>query len=263
MGSVDLDERIPNNVNLCATNKRLQRALEKAWQPNYLKWWMETPGRRTTRPTTSTCARRSTVGREGLGPLRPRQDARLPLGHLPEPLRRCRTARSRCGDHFGAAGLAAGARRVPQRAAPHHRDPGRHRAGPASSSSACWATPRPACTTCATCSRSTSRRAATCGRWSTCCTRYFGRDGREEAEELLERRSGNPDHPRILGTFNEPCRGLAVLLHVHDVHRPGRQVPAAGPGRERLRPARRARRASCSPRRRTTCSWARPGVDGG
>ena len=35
--------------------------------------------------------------------------------------------------------------------------------------------------------------------------RYFGKDGREEAEELLERRSGNPDHPRILGTFNEPC----------------------------------------------------------
>jgi benzoyl-CoA 2,3-dioxygenase component B len=35
---------------------------------------------------------------------------------------------------------------------------------------------------------------------------YFGKDGREEAEELLERRSGNPDHPRILGTFNEPCR---------------------------------------------------------
>ena len=35
--------------------------------------------------------------------------------------------------------------------------------------------------------------------------RFFGRDGREEAEELLERRSGNPDHPRILGTFNEPC----------------------------------------------------------
>ncbi len=34
---------------------------------------------------------------------------------------------------------------------------------------------------------------------------YFGRDGREEAEELLARRSGNPDHPRILGTFNEPC----------------------------------------------------------
>jgi benzoyl-CoA 2,3-dioxygenase component B len=33
---------------------------------------------------------------------------------------------------------------------------------------------------------------------------YFGRDGREEAEALLERRSGNPDKPRILGAFNAP-----------------------------------------------------------
>ena len=33
--------------------------------------------------------------------------------------------------------------------------------------------------------------------------RYFGRDGREEAEALLERRSGDADHPRILGAFNE------------------------------------------------------------
>jgi benzoyl-CoA 2,3-dioxygenase component B len=32
----------------------------------------------------------------------------------------------------------------------------------------------------------------------------FGRDGREEAEALLERRSGNPDKPRILGAFNAP-----------------------------------------------------------
>jgi benzoyl-CoA 2,3-dioxygenase component B len=34
--------------------------------------------------------------------------------------------------------------------------------------------------------------------------RYFGRDGREEAEALLERRSGDLDNPRILGAFNEP-----------------------------------------------------------
>ena len=33
---------------------------------------------------------------------------------------------------------------------------------------------------------------------------HFGRDGREEAEELLERRSGDFDKPRILTTFNEP-----------------------------------------------------------
>jgi len=33
--------------------------------------------------------------------------------------------------------------------------------------------------------------------------KYFGRDGREEAEMLLERHSGDPDKPRILGAFNE------------------------------------------------------------
>ena len=34
--------------------------------------------------------------------------------------------------------------------------------------------------------------------------KYFGLDGREEAEELLMRRSGDVDRPRILGAFNEP-----------------------------------------------------------
>jgi len=33
--------------------------------------------------------------------------------------------------------------------------------------------------------------------------RHFGRDGREEAEALLGRRSGDEDNPRILGAFNE------------------------------------------------------------
>jgi benzoyl-CoA 2,3-epoxidase subunit B len=33
--------------------------------------------------------------------------------------------------------------------------------------------------------------------------KYFGADGREEAEELLQRRSGDPDTPRMLGAFNE------------------------------------------------------------
>ena len=34
--------------------------------------------------------------------------------------------------------------------------------------------------------------------------RFFGRDGREEADELLQRRSGSKDKPRILNAFNEP-----------------------------------------------------------
>jgi benzoyl-CoA 2,3-epoxidase subunit B len=33
--------------------------------------------------------------------------------------------------------------------------------------------------------------------------KYFGADGRAEAEELLQRRSGDPDTPRMLGAFNE------------------------------------------------------------
>ena len=33
---------------------------------------------------------------------------------------------------------------------------------------------------------------------------YFGRDGRDEAEDLLARQSGNRDKPRILDAFNEP-----------------------------------------------------------
>lgn len=33
--------------------------------------------------------------------------------------------------------------------------------------------------------------------------KYFGRDGREEGEALLERRSGEEDNPRILQAFNE------------------------------------------------------------
>ncbi len=33
--------------------------------------------------------------------------------------------------------------------------------------------------------------------------KYFGRDGREEADELLRRTSGSADKPRMLGAFNE------------------------------------------------------------
>ncbi len=33
--------------------------------------------------------------------------------------------------------------------------------------------------------------------------KYFGRDGREEAHDLLRRRSGDQDSPRMLGAFNE------------------------------------------------------------
>jgi benzoyl-CoA 2,3-epoxidase subunit B len=52
---------------------------------------------------------------------------------------------------------------------------------------------------------------------------YFGRDGREEAEELLARHSGDPDKPRILGTFNEPIEDwLSFFMFTYFTDRDGR-----------------------------------------
>jgi benzoyl-CoA 2,3-epoxidase subunit B len=52
---------------------------------------------------------------------------------------------------------------------------------------------------------------------------YFGRDGREEAEELLTRHSGDPDKPRILGTFNEPIADwLSFFMFTYFTDRDGR-----------------------------------------
>ncbi len=53
--------------------------------------------------------------------------------------------------------------------------------------------------------------------------RYFGRDGREEAESLLERRSGDADNPRILGAFNEPTPDwLAFFMFTFFTDRDGK-----------------------------------------
>jgi benzoyl-CoA 2,3-epoxidase subunit B len=53
--------------------------------------------------------------------------------------------------------------------------------------------------------------------------RYFGRDGREEAEALLERRSGDVDNPRILGAFNEQTPDwLAFFMFTYFTDRDGK-----------------------------------------
>jgi benzoyl-CoA 2,3-epoxidase subunit B len=52
---------------------------------------------------------------------------------------------------------------------------------------------------------------------------YFGRDGREEAEELLERHSGDANKPRILGTFNEPISDwLSFFMFTYFTDRDGK-----------------------------------------
>jgi benzoyl-CoA 2,3-dioxygenase component B len=53
--------------------------------------------------------------------------------------------------------------------------------------------------------------------------RYFGRDGREEAEALLQRRSGQEDNPRILGAFNEPTPDwLSFFMFTYFTDRDGK-----------------------------------------
>src|SRR6202167_5866172 len=53
--------------------------------------------------------------------------------------------------------------------------------------------------------------------------RYFGRDGREEAEALLQRRSGDRDNPRILGAFNEKTPDwLAFFMFTYFTDRDGK-----------------------------------------
>jgi benzoyl-CoA 2,3-dioxygenase component B len=52
---------------------------------------------------------------------------------------------------------------------------------------------------------------------------YFGRDGREEAEELLGRHSGDADRPRILSTFNEPIADwLSFFMFTYFTDRDGK-----------------------------------------
>ena len=58
--------------------------------------------------------------------------------------------------------------------------------------------------------------------------RYFGRDGREEAEALLARRSGDVDNPRILGAFNERTPDwLAFFMFTYFTDRDGKFQLAA------------------------------------
>ena len=52
---------------------------------------------------------------------------------------------------------------------------------------------------------------------------HFGRDGREEAEALLMRRSGDQDKPRILGAFNEETPDwLSFFMFTYFTDRDGR-----------------------------------------
>jgi benzoyl-CoA 2,3-epoxidase subunit B len=192
----DYSEKIPNNVSL-HEDRRLQRALE-SWQPNFLTWW-ESMG--PALPTRDVYLRTAiNVGREGWAQ----------FGHVPmrdyrwgiflaerDPGRRIGF-----GEHKGEPAWA--------------KVPGEYRAelrrlivvqGDTEPASVEQQRNLGATAPSLYDLRNLFQVNVEEGRhlWAMVYLlhAYFGRDGREEAEELLHRNSGSAESPRILGAFNE------------------------------------------------------------
>jgi len=194
--SIDYSEKIPNNVDL-AGDRKLQRALE-SWQPNFLNWW-KTMGPAV--PTEDVYLRTAVaVGREGWAHFdhvvmedyrwgvflaERNSDRRIAFGEQKgEPVWQQVPGEYRAdlqrliviqGDTEPAS--VEQQRRLGETAPSLYDlrnlfqvnvEEGRH----------LWA-------------------------MVYLLHAYFGRAGREEAEALLQRNSGDLDSPRILGAFNE------------------------------------------------------------
>ena len=232
MTAVDIDAKIPNNVDL-AGDRRLQRALE-SWQPRFIEWWQDArPGRLPGQGRVPAHGDRPSARRAGPTSATSKMpDYRWGIFLAePEPDRTIAF-----GDHLGEPAW--------------QEVPGEYRADlrrllvvQGDTEPASVEQQRALCLTAPSLYdlRNLFQVNVEEGRhlWAMVYLlhRYFGRDGRDEADEMLERHSGDADHPRILGAFNEPTPGLAVVLLLHLLHRPRRQVPARLAARERLRPA--------------------------
>jgi benzoyl-CoA 2,3-dioxygenase component B len=197
MTVVDIDARIPNNVDL-ASDRRLQRALE-SWLPKFIAWWKELgPVAFQDRDVYLRTA--VSVGQEGwanFGYVKlPEYRWGIFLAE-PQPDRRIAF-----GDHIGEpvwqevpGEFRADLRRlivVQGDTEPASVEQQRH---------LCLSAPSLYDL------RNLFQVNVEEGRhlWAMVYLlhRYFAREGREEADELLERHSGDPDRPRILGAFNE------------------------------------------------------------
>jgi benzoyl-CoA 2,3-dioxygenase component B len=194
--AADYTEKIPNNVDL-HEDRRLQRALE-SWQPNFLSWW-ESMG--PALPTQDVYLRTAVnVGREGwahFGHVAMR-DYRWGI-FLAE---RDRDRRIAFGEHKGEPAW--------------QKVPGEYRAdmqrliviqGDTEPASVEQQRNLGATAPSLYDLRNLFQVNVEEGRhlWAMVYLlhAYFGREGREEAEELLHRHSGSEDSPRILGAFNE------------------------------------------------------------
>jgi benzoyl-CoA 2,3-dioxygenase component B len=197
MAAIDYLERIPNNVDL-AQNRRLQRALEE-WQPKFLEWWrdMGPEGFQAREVYLRTAVSVDAQGWARFGYVKmPEYRWGIFLAE-PEPDRRIGF-----GDHRGDPAwqeVPGEYRGVLRRLIVTQGD-----TEPASVEQQ-----RHLGRTCPSLYdlRNLFQVNVEEGRhlWAMVylLDAYFGRDGREESEALLQRRSGDPDKPRILGAFNE------------------------------------------------------------
>jgi benzoyl-CoA 2,3-dioxygenase component B len=193
------NERIPNNVHL-GDDKRLQRALE-AWQPNYINWWREM-GPSGFQEDDVYLRTAIDVGAEGWANFDyvKMPDYRWGI-FLADPVKD-RTIGF--GDHIGEP--------VWQQVPGEHRNALRRLiVTQGDTEPASVEQQRLLGLSCPSVYdlRNLFQVNVEEGRhlWAMVYLlhSYFGRDGREEAEALLERRSGDVNKPRILGAFNEPC----------------------------------------------------------
>jgi benzoyl-CoA 2,3-dioxygenase component B len=215
--SVNYSERIPNNVDL-AENRRLQRALE-AWQPNYMRWWQDLgpEGALDYEVYLRTAISVETDGWANFGYVK------MPDYRWGIFLARPEAGRTIAfGDHRGETAW--------QEVPGEYRSPLRRLiVTQGDTEPASVEQQRHLGRTCPSLYdlRNLFQINVEEGRhlWAMVYLlhAYFGRDGREEADAMLERHAGDPDKPRILGAFNEPIpHWLAYFLFTYFTDRDGK-----------------------------------------
>ncbi|MBU6440481.1 MAG: benzoyl-CoA 2,3-epoxidase subunit BoxB [Betaproteobacteria bacterium] len=217
MSTIDYSSAIPNNVNL-AEDRTLQRALEQ-WQPNYLSWWndMGPDGSHDFDVYLRTAISVDPQGWAQFGYVKMPE---YRWGIFLNPAEKER--KIHFGDHMGENAW--------------QDVPGEHRANlrriivtQGDTEPASVEQQRHLGLTAPSLYdlRNLFQVNVEEGRhlWAMVYLlhKYFGRDGREEGEALLERRSGQQDNPRILQAFNEPTPDwLSFFMFTYFTDRDGK-----------------------------------------
>lgn len=222
MSSINYSEKIPNNVNL-SDDRTLQRALEQ-WQPNFLSWWDDMGPEDSVNFDVylRTAVSVDPSGWAHFDYVKMR-DYRWGIFLNPGDSER----RIHFGDHLGEKAW--------------QDVPGEHRANlrriivtQGDTEPASVEQQRHLGLTCPSQYdlRNLFQVNVEEGRhlWAMVYLlhKFFGRDGREEGEALLERRSGDANNPRILGAFNEKTPDwLSFFMFTYFTDRDGKFQLAA------------------------------------